>query len=446
MTSDTLTRGQIYDAASTVMQQALSQIDGIGQVAISGSSLPAVRVELNPQALFKYGIGLEDVRAALASANAHSPKGALEQGDRRYQIYTNDQANHAADYKPLIIAYRNGAAVHLTDVGEVKDSVENVRNQGLSNGRPAVLVILYRQPGANIIDTVDRVKAILPQLQASIPHAINVELTMDRTTTIRASLHDVERALLVATALVILVVFVFLRNGRATLIPSVAVPVSLIGTFGAMWLLGYSLDNLSLMALTISTGFVVDDAIVVLENVTRHIEAGMTRMEAALLGSREVGFTVVSMSLSLIAVFTPILLMGGIVGRLFREFAVTLSVAILISLIVSLTATPMMCAHVLASNRQHRHGRLYHIAERAFDAVLAVYDRSLRRALRWPALVMLSLAANDRARRLSVHHRAQRLFPAAGHRPHDRRDPSRSEHLVPADGKKAGTVRQYHPA
>ncbi|MBV8735720.1 MAG: efflux RND transporter permease subunit [Alphaproteobacteria bacterium] len=392
MTSDTLTRGQIYDAASTVMQQALSQIDGIGQVAISGSSLPAVRVELNPAALFKYGIGLEDVRAALASANAHSPKGALEDGGRRYQIYTNDQANRAADYKPLIIAYRNGAAVRLTDVGEIKDSVENVRNQGLLNGKPAVLVILYRQPGANIIDTVDRVKAILPQLQASIPHAINVELTMDRTTTIRASLHDVERALLVATALVIFVVFVFLRNGRATLIPSVAVPVSLIGTFGAMWLLGYSLDNLSLMALTISTGFVVDDAIVVLENITRHIEAGMTRMEAALLGSREVSFTVLSMSVSLIAVFTPILLMGGIVGRLFREFAMTLSVAILISLIVSLTTTPMMCAHLLRSERRTRHGLFYHAAERAFDRVLGLYDRSLRQALRWPALVMLSLA------------------------------------------------------
>ena len=392
MTSDTLTRGQIYDAASTIMQQALSQIDGIGQVGISGSSLPAVRVELTPQALFKYGIGLEDVRAALASANAHSPKGALEDGGRRYQIYTNDQANHAADYKPLVIAYRNGAAVHLTNVGEVLDSVENLRNQGLSNGKPAVLVILYRQPGANIIDTIDRVKAILPQLQASIPHAINIELTMDRTTTIRTSLHDVERALLIAIGLVILVVFVFLRNPRATLIPSVAVPVSLVGTFGAMWLLGYSLDNLSLMALTVSTGFVVDDAIVVLENITRHIEAGMTRMEAALQGASEVGFTVVSMSLSLIAVFAPILLMGGIVGRLFREFAMTLSVAILISLVVSLTTTPMMCAYVLASSRGRGHGRLYRAAERAFDAVLGVYDRSLRRALRWPALVMLSLA------------------------------------------------------
>ena len=393
MTSDTLTRGQIYDAASTIMQQALSQIDGIGQVAISGSSLPAVRVELTPQALFKYGIGLEDVRAALSSANAHSPKGALEDGDRRYQIYTNDQANHAADYKPLVIAYRNGAAVHLTDVGKVLDSVENLRNQGHSNGKPAVLVILYRQPGANIIDTVDRVKAILPQLQASIPHAINVELTMDRTTTIRASLHDVERALSIAIVLVILVVFLFLRDLRATLIPSVAVPVSLVGTFGAMWLLGYSLDNLSLMALTVSTGFVVDDAIVVLENITRHIEAGMSRMEAALLGAREVGFTVLSMSLSLIAVFAPILLMGGIVGRLFREFAMTLSIAILISLVVSLTTTPMMCAHLLTTKPAGAHGRLYRAGERAFDAVLGVYDRSLRRALRWPGLVMLSLAA-----------------------------------------------------
>ncbi len=393
MSSDTLTRGQIYDAASTVMQQALSQIDGIGQVVISGSSLPAVRVELNPMALFKYGIGLEDVRAALASANAHSPKGAVNAGDRRYQIYTNDQANHAADYRPLIVAYRNGSAVHLTDVAQISDSVENLRNQGLSNGQPAVLVILYRQPGANIIDTVDRIKAILPQLSASIPSAINVSLTMDRTTTIRTSLHDVERALLIAIGLVILVVFVFLRNPRATLIPSVAVPVSLIGTFGVMYLLGYSLDNLSLMALTVSTGFVVDDAIVVLENITRHIEAGMPRMEAAILGAREVGFTVLSMSLSLIAVFTPILLMGGIVGRLFREFAMTLSVAILISLAISLTTTPMMCAHLLSTRPHGSHGRLYRAAERAFDAVLGIYDRSLRRALARPALVMLSLLA-----------------------------------------------------
>jgi len=393
MTSETLTRGQIYDAASTVVQQALSQIDGIGQVTISGSSLPAVRVELNPLALFKYGIGLEGVRAALASANAHSPKGAIENGDHRFQIYTNDQANHAVDYRPLVVAYRNGAPVRLTDIGEVKDSVENLRNQGLANGSPAVLVFLFKQPGANIIDTVDRVKAILPQLEASIPSAINVELTLDRTVTIRTSLHDVERTLIIAICLVVLVVFAFLRNLRATAIPSVAVPVSLIGTFGVMFLMGYSLDNLSLVALTISTGFVVDDAIVVLENVTRHIEGGKTRLQAALQGAGEVGFTVLSMSLSLIAVFVPILLMGGIVGRLFREFAMTLSVAIMISLAVSLTTTPMMCAYVLAERGKVAHGRLYWASERAFAAVLNMYNRSLRRALEWPALVILSLLA-----------------------------------------------------
>jgi multidrug efflux pump len=386
-------------------------------VVISGASLPAVRVELNPLALFKYGIGLEDLRAALASANAHSPKGMIEQGEKRLQIYTNDQANHAADYRPLVVAYRDGSPVRLTDVADVRDSVENLRNQGLSNGKPAVLVFLYKQPGANIIDTVDRVKAILPQLEASIPSAIDVALTLDRTVTIRTSLHDVERTLIIAIILVVLVVFAFLRNVRATLIPSVAVPVSLIGTFGVMYLVGYSLDNLSLMALTISTGFVVDDAIVVLENVTRHIEAGMPRMQAAVQGAGEVGFTVLSMSLSLIAVFVPILLMGGIVGRLFREFALTLSVAIAISLGVSLTTTPMMCAYVLGNPRDpHRTraapalagghpgapphageamggGRLYRASERAFTTILRLYDRSLRRALQWPALVMLSLLA-----------------------------------------------------
>ncbi|MGC2203715.1 MAG: efflux RND transporter permease subunit, partial [Stellaceae bacterium] len=393
MTSDTLTPGQIYDAGSTIVQQALSQIDGIGRVWITGSSLPAVRVELNPLALFKYGIGLEDVRAALASANAHSPKGTIENGDRRYQIYTNDQANHAADYRPLVIAYRNGAPVRLTDIGQVRDSVENLRTFALSNGKPAILVILYRQPAANIINTVERVKAILPRLEASIPGAIKVDLTMDRTAPIKASLHDVERTLVIAIGLVILVVFAFLRNLRATLIPSVAVPVSLIGTFGVMYLLGYSLDNLSLMALTISTGFVVDDAIVVLENVTRHIEAGMPRMRAALQGAREVAFTVLSMTLSLVAVFVPILLMGGIEGRLFREFAVTLSVAITISLAVSLTTTPMMCAYLLAQRRKDGHGKLYRVGEQAFVAILDFCDRSLRRALRWPGLVMLSLLA-----------------------------------------------------
>jgi multidrug efflux pump len=391
LTSDTKTRGQMYDLASTVLQPALSQVEGVGQVTISGSALPAVRVELNPNALFKYGIGLEDVRAALASANAHSPKGAVDDADRHYQIYTNDQANLAVDYKPLVIAYRNGAAVHLTDIADINDDVENIRNAGLANGKPAVLVIIYRQPGGNIIDTVDRIFAVLPQLRASVPSDVAVNVAMDRTTTIRASLHDVEATLVIAIGLVIFVVFLFLRNGRATLIPSVAVPLSLIGTFGAMYLLGYSLDNLSLMALTISTGFVVDDAIVVLENITRHLEAGMSRREAALLGAREVGFTVLSMTLSLIAVFVPILLMGGIVGRLFREFAMTLSVAILISMVVSLTTTPMMCAYIAIHQPEQKHSRLYLAGERVFEAMLDFYARTLRDALRHPGIVMLIL-------------------------------------------------------
>ena len=394
LTSDTLSRGQIYDAASTVMQQALSQVAGVGQVEITGSSAPAVRVELDPLILSKYGIGLEDVRAALASANAHSPKGVIEHGDRRLQIYTNDQSNAAEDYRDLVIVYRNGAPVRLSEVAKVVDSVENVRTLAISNGKPAVLVLVHRQPGANIIETVDRVKRLLPQLKAAIPSAINVELTLDRTTTIRGSLREVERTLTIAICLVILVVFVFLRNLRAALIPAVAVPISLIGTFGVMYLLGYSLDNLSLMALTIATGFVVDDAVVVLENVARHIEAGMSRMQASLQGAREVAFTVVSMSLSLVAVFVPILLMGDVEGRLFREFAVTLATSVMISLVVSLTTTPMMCACLLPQQREAAHGLLYRISERAFYMVLDSYDRSLRSALQWPALVMLTLAAS----------------------------------------------------
>jgi multidrug efflux pump len=337
LTSDTLTRGQMYDAATTVIEQKLSQVDGVGEVDVGGSALPAVRAELNPNALSKYGIGLEDVRAALSAANAHSPKGAIEQDGKRYQIYANDNASTAAQFASLIVAYRNGAAVRLSDVAQVNDSVENIRNAGLANGKPAVLVIVYRQPGANIISTVDRVRAQLPFLKNEIPAGIDISQAMDQSVTIRASLNDVERTLLISITLVIMVVFLFLRSGRATLIPAVAVPVSLIGTFGVMYLLGFSLDNLSLMALTVATGFVVDDAIVVLENTSRHIEAGMPRFQAALLGAREVGFTVLSMSLSLVAVFTPILLMGGIIGRLFREFAVTLSVAILVSLLISLS-------------------------------------------------------------------------------------------------------------
>ncbi|MDE2600880.1 MAG: efflux RND transporter permease subunit [Bradyrhizobium sp.] len=392
LTSDTMTRGEVYDAASTVLAQKLSQVEGIGEVVVSGSSLPAVRVDLIPQAIYKYGIGLEDVRAALASANAHSPKGGIDVGDRRYQIYANDQANKAADYQSLIVAYRNGAAVHLSDVGEVTDGVENLRNAGLANGKPAVLIILYRQPGANIISTVDRVKQLLPQLRASISPAIDVGLAVDRSTTIRTSLHDVERTLVLAVLLVIIVVFAFLRNLRATFIPVVAISVSLVATFAAMYLIGYSLDNLSLMALTVATGFVVDDAIVVLENVTRYIEGGLSPLEATLKGANEVAFTVLSMSISLIAVFIPILLMGGIVGRLFREFAVTISIAILISLVISLATTPMMCAVLLRGEAGGKHGRLYQISERFFEGMLNLYRRSLTSALRHPATMMLILA------------------------------------------------------
>jgi multidrug efflux pump len=392
LTSDTLRQGELYDAATTVLSQKLSQVEGIGEVTVGGSSLPAVRAELNPSALFKYGIGLEDVRAALASANAHSPKGAIETADRHFQIYDNDQATLAAEYKPLIIAYRKGAPVRLTDVGDVVDQTENIRNAGLANGKPSVLVILYRAPGANIIDTVDRVYALLPELRAAISPAIDLTAAVDRSTTIRASLKDVERTLAISVVLVILVVFLFLRSGRATLVPSVAVPVSLIGTFGAMYVLGYSLDNLSLMALTVATGFVVDDAIVVLENISRHIEAGVPRIEAAIRGAGEVSFTVISMSTSLIAVFIPILLMGGIVGRLFREFAMTLSVAIMVSLAVSLATTPMMCALLLKRTRHDRQGRFHRMTEWFFDAMLRGYRRTLGWALDHPRLVLASLA------------------------------------------------------
>jgi multidrug efflux pump len=393
LTSDTLTRGDLYDAASTVLAQKLSQVEGIGEVVVGGSSLPAVRVDLIPQTLYKYGIGLEDVRAALSSANAHSPKGGIDVGDQRYQVYANDQANRADDYKSLIVAYRNGAPVHLSDVGEVADGVENLRNAGLANGKPAVLIILYRQPNANIISTVDLVKGLLPQLQASVSPAIDIGLAVDRSTTIRTSLRDVERTLVLAVLLVIIVVFAFLRNVRATLIPVVAVSVSLVATFGAMYLIGYSLDNLSLMALTVATGFVVDDAIVVLENVTRYIEDGLSPLEAALRGANEVGFTVLSMSISLIAVFIPILLMAGIVGRLFREFAMTISISILISLAVSLATTPMMCAVLLKPETGRSHGRLYWASERFFEAMLNFYRRTLTAALEHPLSVMLILAA-----------------------------------------------------
>jgi len=388
LTSETLTRGQLYDAASNVLQQRLSQIDGIGQVTIGGATLPAVRVELNPKALFRYGIGLEDVRAALASANANSPKGAIEAEGHRFQLYTNDQARTANDYRPLVVAYRNNSAVRLTDVADVEDSVQDLRNDGSANGKPSVLVILSRQPGANIIDTVDQVKSELPQLQASLPSDVNVTIVSDRSQTIRASLNDTRWTLLLAVALVTFVVFAALGDVRAAIVPAVVVPVSIVGTFGGMYLLGFSLDNLSLMALTIATGFVVDDAIVVLENISRHVEAGMRPRDAALLGAKEVGFTVVSISISLIAVFIPILLMGGIVGRLFREFTATLSIAILISMVISLTTTPMLCAIFLRRPAGERPRR-----RSWFDRALGGYERTLSWSLRHGVVVMLALLA-----------------------------------------------------
>jgi len=394
LTSNTLGQGRLFDAGSNILQQKLSQVSGVGQVQLGGSSLPAVRVELNPTALNKYGIGLESVRAALAAANANSPKGAIEVGDRRFQIYSNDQARVAAEYRPLIIAWRNGAPVRLSDVAEVIDSTENIRNEGQANGKRSVLVIIYKQPNANIIETVDEIKALLPELQASMPNDVELQVVSDRTTTIRASLREVEHSLVIGVVLVVLVTFAFLRSARAGFIAAVTVPVSLVATFGGMYLLGYSLNNLSLMALTIAAGFVVDDAIIVLENVSRHVEAGMSRMEAALKGAREVGFTVVSMSVSLIAVFIPILLMSGIVGRLFREFAVTLSIAILISMVVSLTTTPMMCAYVLRPPGAHREpGFLARLSERGLGGLQRLYGRSLGLVLRHPLLTMFVFLA-----------------------------------------------------
>jgi len=397
MTSDVLTQGQIYDAADAVISQRLSQIQGVGGVNVNGSALPAVRVEINPQSLSKYGIGLQDVRAAISNANANAPKGAIESGDSHYQIYTNDNARDAAPYRNLIIANRNGAVVRLGDVAQVLDmqdgATENVRTYGLYNGKPAVFVTVFQQPGANVIEMIDAVKAELPDLKNSIDPKIDLVVTFDRSITIRASLRQVEETLLLAGAMVILVVYVFLNSWRAALIPALVVPVSLIGTFGAMYLLDYTLDNFSLMALTIATGFVVDDAIVVMENTTRHIDAGMSRMAAALLGAREVGFTVVSMSLSLVAVFIPFMFAGGIVGKIFREFTVTLSVSILISLVISLTTTPMMCSLLLERESERETSRFARAFDRGFERLRGSYERTLDWALHHPRTMMLLLAA-----------------------------------------------------
>ncbi|PPC72383.1 multidrug transporter subunit MdtC [Pantoea sp. ICBG 985] len=378
MTSDIYNPGQLYDYASTQLAQKLSQIDGVGDVTVGGSSLPAVRVDLNPQALFNQGVSLDAVRTAISNANQRRPQGAIDDTQQRWQVRTNDELQTASVYQPLVVHYNNGAAVRLSDVANVQDSVQDVRNAGMTNGKPAVLLVVRKSPDANIIDTVDRIRAEMPELHEVIPAAIDLQIAQDRSPTIRASLHEVEQSLVIAVALVILVVFFFLRDGRATLIPAAAVPVSLIGTFAAMYLCGFSLNNLSLMALTIATGFVVDDAIVVLENIARHVEAGMKPLQAALTGVREVGFTVLSMSLSLIAVFLPLLMIGGIIGRFFSEFAITLSVAILISLFISITLTPMMCAYLLKPQAKRSQPRT-----RGFGRVLLAVQQGYARSLGW---------------------------------------------------------------
>jgi len=389
LTSSSLSKGQMYDAASTVMAQSLAQVRGVGQVVVGGAALPAVRIELNPSQLNSYGIGLEQVRTAIASTNANLAKGQFSHNNQRWEIGANDQLLQAVDYAPLIVAYRDAAPVRIRDVGTAEDSIEDIRTAGYVNGKPAVMIIIFREPGANIIKTVDGVLGVLPRVKAAISQAIDVDVVVDQTTTIRASVHDVERTLIISIILVVLVVFAFLRSPRTALIPSVAVPLSLIGTFGVMYLTGYSLDNLSLMALTISTGFVVDDAIVVIENITRYRERGLGPVEAALVGAQEIGFTVLSMSLSLVAVFIPLLLMTGIIGRLFREFAVTMASAIVISMGVSLTVTPMMCAHLL--KEKERHGRLYFWSEHIFDAVIRAYGRTLDVVLRYAIVTLVIL-------------------------------------------------------
>ncbi|MGA8223935.1 MAG: efflux RND transporter permease subunit [Candidatus Acidiferrales bacterium] len=391
LTSDVYGPDKLFDVASTVIQQKLSQIQGVGQVNVGGGALPSVRVDANPTQLAHYGLTLTNLQSVLSLQNADLAKGQITDGNVTADILANDQISHAVDYKPLVVGYSHGAAVHLSDVAEVTDSVQNIRAGGYLNGKRAVLLIIYRQPGANIIDTVDRIRAQIPSIKATIPSGVETTIVLDRTTTIRASVDDVEKTLIISIALVIVVVFLFLRNARATLIPAVAVPVSLIGTFAAMYLFGYSLDNLSLMALTISTGFVVDDAIVVMENISRHLESGMKPFAAALKGAEEIGFTVFSISVSLIAVFIPLLMMGGIVGRLFREFAVTLSTAIMVSMVISLTTTPMMCAYLLKDQHKEKHGRLYMASEKFFDWVLLTYRRSLHWVLDNPGLTLTVL-------------------------------------------------------
>jgi multidrug efflux pump len=411
ITSDKFGPAKLYDEASTVIAQKLSQIQGVGQVSVGGGALPSVRVDANPTQLASYGLTMANLQSVLSLQNSDLAKGQITDGVTTADILANDQISAAADYKPLVVGYKNGAAIHLSDVAQVTDSVQNIRAAGYLNGKRSVTVIIFRQPGANIIATVDRIRAQLPSIQASIPLGMDPTIVLDRTTTIRASVSDVERTLLISIGLVILVVFVFLRNGRATLIPAVAVPVSLVGTFAVMYLLGYTLDNLSLMAMTIATGFVVDDAIVVMENIARHLEDGMKPFAAALKGAEEIGFTVFSISISLIAVFIPLLMMGGLVGRLFREFAVTLSTSVFVSMIISLTTTPMMCAYFLKSEREEKHGRMYAASERFFDGMLSLYRRSLHWVLDHPVPTLVVLFITIALNGLLIYKIPKGLFP-----------------------------------
>ncbi len=446
LTSKALPLTKVEDFADTRLAQKISQLPGVGLVSISGGQKPAVRIQANPNALSSYGLNLEDLRAAIAAANVNQAKGTFDGMRQSYTIGANDQLLTSADYSPLVISYRNGAPVHLSDVANSIDDTENVKQAAWMNDAPAVILNIQRQPGANIIDVVDRVKKLLPQLRASLPSSIDIAILTDRTTTIRASVADVQFSLMLTIGLVVMVIFMFLRNVAATIIPSVAVPLSLVGTFGVMYLMGYSLNNLTLMALTISTGFVVDDAIVMIENIARYIEEGVPPMQAALRGSEQIGFTILSLTVSLIAVLIPLLFMGDIVGRLFREFAITLSVTILISAFVSLTLTPMMCARLLKHTPEAQQGRLYRMSEHAFQSIIAFYGRTLRVVLRHQPFTLLVAFATLVATIVPVHDYSERLLPGSGYRRHSRCLRGRANGLVPEYGRPPTGAGESDPA
>ncbi len=445
LTSDTLPLFQVEDLADTRFGQKISQLPGVGLVSISGGQRPAVRIHANPAALAAYGLTLEDLRGVISAANVNQAKGNFDGPRQSYNIGANDQLFSSSEYRPLVVAYRNGAPVRLSDVAEAIDDVENVKQAAWMNNTPAVIVNIQRQPGANVIAVVDRIKRLLPQLQSSLPPSVKVSVLTDRTTTIRASVRDVQFELMLAVVLVVLVMFLFLRSMAATVIPSVAVPLSLVGTFGVMYLLGFSLNNLSLMALTISTGFVVDDAIVMIENIARYVEQGDSPLEAALKGSKQIGFTILSLTVSLIAVLIPLLFMREVVGRLFREFAVTLGVTILISAVVSLTLTPMMCARILKHTPEERQGRFFRASQRVFDRVIQSYGKTLQWVLRHQKPTLLVAGSDPGAHGIVIHCRAKRIFSHPGYRRHSRYFGSASIDLISGHGEAAAGTRPCDP-